>query len=218
MIDRQHARRPSTSPDQGRDLTVPESQLGTTGESTPISAKDTAARHDPEGLELAMKIAHQLSGSMPPPRLGPSKKEQRRQALRKRRPKGPFDELRSGPSPDFRDPQALGSAMEQLVTQRGWQKQLGLRVIIGRWAQLVGPTNAAHTCPESYRNQILVVRAESSTWASALRLLAPQLVAELNHRLGDGSVLRVDVRGPAAPSWKHGLRSVNGRGPRDTYG
>ncbi|MDN5961949.1 MAG: DciA family protein, partial [Propionibacterium sp.] len=61
-------------------------------------------------------------------------------------------------------------------------------------------------------------RAESSTWASALRLLAPQLVAELNRRLGDGSVIRVDVRGPAAPSWRHGRRTVNGRGPRDTYG
>nr|NLD40552.1 DUF721 domain-containing protein [Actinomycetales bacterium] len=26
------------------------------------------------------------------------------------------------------------------------------------------------------------------------------------------------VLGPKAPSWKHGIRSVPGRGPRDTYG
>ncbi|HET6269685.1 MAG TPA: DUF721 domain-containing protein, partial [Arthrobacter sp.] len=24
--------------------------------------------------------------------------------------------------------------------------------------------------------------------------------------------------GPAAPSWRKGIRTVNGRGPRDTYG
>ncbi|MER2138161.1 MAG: DUF721 domain-containing protein, partial [Arthrobacter sp.] len=29
---------------------------------------------------------------------------------------------------------------------------------------------------------------------------------------------RIEVIGPAAPNWRKGLRSVKGRGPRDTYG
>ncbi|WP_302968247.1 hypothetical protein [uncultured Varibaculum sp.] len=35
-----------------------------------------------------------------------------------------------------------------------------------------------------------------------------------------GSVVikRLIILGPKAPSWKHGPRSVKGRGPRDTYG
>lgn len=169
--------------------------------------------HDPEGFDVATSVAHQLSGMLPPARLGPRGKRGRR-----RRRTRLFDEERSGSGPDARDPQAVGAAMEKLVSQRGWRTQLGLRLIVGRWDELVGPTNAAHSRPESYRDRVLVVRAESSTWASALRLLAPQLVAELNRRLGDGSVIRVEVRGPAAPSWRHGHRSVNGRGPRDTYG
>jgi predicted nucleic acid-binding Zn ribbon protein len=79
--------------------------------------------------------------------------------------------------------------------------------------------NAQHSHPESYADGVLVVRAESSTWASALRSIAPNLVAELNSQLGDGIVRRIEVRGPTAPSWKHGPRSVrDGRGPRDTYG
>ncbi|MGB4918016.1 MAG: DUF721 domain-containing protein, partial [Propionicimonas sp.] len=37
-------------------------------------------------------------------------------------------------------------------------------------------------------------------------------------QLGQGTVERVVVVGPSAPSWKKGKRSVPGRGPRDTYG
>ena len=65
---------------------------------------------------------------------------------------------------------------------------------------------------------MLTVRAESTTWASSLRTIAPQLVAILNESLGQGTVTRVHVIGPEAPNWKKGLRSVQGRGPRDTYG
>ena len=35
----------------------------------------------------------------------------------------------------------------------------------------------------------------------------------------EGTVLRIEVRGPQAPSWKKGQRTIrNARGPRDTYG
>jgi predicted nucleic acid-binding Zn ribbon protein len=36
--------------------------------------------------------------------------------------------------------------------------------------------------------------------------------------IGPEIVKIVEVLGPRAPSWKHGVRSVKGRGPRDTYG
>jgi predicted nucleic acid-binding Zn ribbon protein len=65
---------------------------------------------------------------------------------------------------------------------------------------------------------VLTVRAESTTWATSLRQIAPQLVAVLNEQLGQGTVERVVDIGPTAPSWKKGKRSVQGRGPRDTYG
>lgn len=172
------------------------------------STGEFADGHDPEGFELASQVAMGLSGLLPPSRVGPTRRRRRRV----------HDEVRSGPGADARDPQPLGAAMARLVRSRGWRTELGLRMIVSRWSLLVGAANAEHSVPEAYHDRILVVRAESSTWAAALRTIAPQLVAELNHRLGEGSVLRVDVRGPAGPSWKHGLRSVPGRGPRDTYG
>ncbi len=40
--------------------------------------------------------------------------------------------------------------------------------------------------------------ADSTAWATQVRLLAAQLVRRLNTELGDGAVKRVKVRGPAA--------------------
>ena len=52
-----------------------------------------------------------------------------------------------------------------------------------------------------------------------MRLLAATVVRRLNQELGDGTVTFIEVQGPLAPSWKHGLRSMrDARGPRDTYG
>ena len=64
------------------------------------------------------------------------------------------------------------------------------------------------------------IRADSTAWAKELKLLAPRVVHRLNERAGYmASVLRIEVRGPQAPSWKKGRRTVrDARGPRDTYG
>ncbi len=93
-----------------------------------------------------------------------------------------------------------------------------MHLLLSKWPILVGPANAQHSQPESYIDTVLTVRAESTAWATSLRSMAPQLVAKLNAQLGDGTVTRIQVLGPDAPSWKHGRRSVRGRGPRDTYG
>ena len=59
--------------------------------------------------------------------------------------------------------------------------------------------------------------ADSTAWATQVRLLAAQLVRRLNDELGDGSVQRVRVRGPAAaagPARRPGeWRVRGGRGP-----
>jgi hypothetical protein len=51
-----------------------------------------------------------------------------------------------------------------------------------------------------------------------VRLLAAALVRRLNAELGDGSVTRVKVRGPATQRRPGQWRTRDSRGPRDTYG
>jgi predicted nucleic acid-binding Zn ribbon protein len=117
------------------------------------------------------------------------------------------------------DPQPLGAAIEGLVDDRGWELPVATGSVFGRWAQIVGPELADHTMPESLRDGELTVAADSTAWATQLRLLAAELVRRLNAELGDGTVLRVKVRGPVTGTRKPGEWRVRGsRGPRDTYG
>ena len=126
-------------------------------------------------------------------------------------------EVRSG-STDDRDPQAIGTGLERLVADRGWQVDVAVGGVMGRWARVVGPEVAAHCVPVTYEDGALVVRADSTAWATQVRLLVPTLLRRLAEELGEGVVEQVQVRGPAAPSWRRGNRRVHGRGPRDTYG
>jgi predicted nucleic acid-binding Zn ribbon protein len=117
------------------------------------------------------------------------------------------------------DPAPLGAAIDGLVAETGWELSVATGSVFGRWAQIVGPDLAAHTAPERLTDGELVVTADSTAWATQLRLLAADLVRRLNAELGDGTVRRVNVRGPGAPSGRAGQWRVRGgRGPRDTYG
>jgi predicted nucleic acid-binding Zn ribbon protein len=90
---------------------------------------------------------------------------------------------------------------------------------MGRWPQVVGPGLAEHCTPERFEAGVLEVRADSTAWATQVRLLAPVVLRRLREDLGEGVVERLVVRGPVAPTWHRGPRAVtDGRGPRDTYG
>jgi predicted nucleic acid-binding Zn ribbon protein len=116
------------------------------------------------------------------------------------------------------DPQLLGQAIGGLLDQQGWQQRAAIGSVFGRWAEIVGRDLAAHTQPDAFADGELAVIADSTAWATQVRLLAPQLVRRLNAELGDGTVRRVKVRGPAPPRQRGGLRVPGSRGPRDTYG
>ena len=116
------------------------------------------------------------------------------------------------------DPQPLTSAIEGLLDQHGWQQRAAMGSVFGRWAEIVGQDLAAHTQPDTFADGELSVTADSTAWATQVRLLAPQLVRRLNAELGDGSVLRVKVRGPAPPRQRGGWRVPGSKGPGDTYG
>ena len=60
--------------------------------------------------------------------------------------------------------------------------------------------------------KVLVIEDLVSTGKSSL-----QAVNSLRD-FGADVISEIQVLGPTAPSWKHGLRSTPGRGPRDTYG
>jgi predicted nucleic acid-binding Zn ribbon protein len=136
------------------------------------------------------------------------------------RPAGRSDDAeRSGRGrPRRDDPQPLASAIGGLLDTEGWQQRAAMGSVFGRWAEIVGADLAAHTRPDSFADGELAVTADSTAWATQVRLLAPMLVKRLNAELGDGSVRRVKVRGPAPPRQRGGWRVPGSKGPGDTYG
>ncbi|GAA2475990.1 DUF721 domain-containing protein [Streptomyces thermolineatus] len=129
--------------------------------------------------------------------------------------------LRSGARADGRDPLPLGAAVNRLISERGWEAPAAVGGVMSRWPQIVGAEVAQHCAPESYdeRERVLVVRCDSTAWATQLRLLAPRLVARLNEDLGQGAVRLIKVLGPAGPARSYGrLRAPGSRGPGDTWG
>jgi predicted nucleic acid-binding Zn ribbon protein len=124
----------------------------------------------------------------------------------------------TGPGPDPRDPQLFGSVLEKLMKSRGWQRPAAEATVFGRWEQVVGEDVAAHCRPVKLEQGELTVEAESTAWATQLRLLAGKLLVRIAAEVGNNVVKKLHIHGPTAPSWSRGARRVRGRGPRDTYG
>lgn len=143
----------------------------------------------------------------------------RRAPLRRRTPAtGGGRRSWSGPGPDRRDPQTLGSATRDLAQSRGWSAQVAEGTVLGQWRTVVGDDIAAHAIPTRLSDGVLSVSAESTAWATQLRLVQAQLLAKIAAAVGDGVVKTLKITGPTAPSWRKGPFHVSGRGPRDTYG
>src|SRR6478735_8096604 len=124
----------------------------------------------------------------------------------------------SGPGPDARDPQTFSAATRDLAQSRGWSKQVAEGSVMGQWATVVGDQIADHAVPTSLRDGVLTVSAESTAWATQLRMVQAQLLAKIAAAVGDGVVTSLKIVGPVAPSWRKGRYHIAGRGPRDTYG
>lgn len=175
----------------------------------PNDTPNTAGQpHQDDGLDLARAQTRATAGSTPAAR-----------RRRSRRSAGPDGTTVSGAHPDDRDPQLLGAMVDKLVGDQGWELELRVRGVFARWPELVGDEVAAHSTPETFTDGKLVVRTDSTAWATQLKLLTPAVLRRLNEDLGEGTVTLLEVVGPHGPSWKKGrLSSRDGRGPRDTYG
>jgi predicted nucleic acid-binding Zn ribbon protein len=199
------------------DNRAAEPALGAT--ASPISdvAAPPTPRPDTRGPELARAVLDAARARRPgrPRRTteGGRPTGERAPGGRGWRPRG-----YSGPGPDPRDPQPIGSVLDRLIRARGWQRPAAEATVFGAWERVVGPDVAQHSRPVKLQDGELTVEAESTAWATQLRLLAASLLKRIAGEVGHNVVKKLHIHGPAAPSWNKGPRRVQGRGPRDTYG
>lgn len=172
--------------------------------SEPESIGDPDQTGTRDGLELAREIANAYRTST---------QKQPRRAGRK---PGVSAGIKRAPRDD---PEPLAQFLGKLISDQGWEENLSAQQVFADWAAIVGEEVARHCVISGYEDGQLEVEADSTAWATQLRLLAPRIVAKLNARLGQGSVVRINISGPKGPSWIKGKRTIrNARGPRDTYG
>ena len=116
------------------------------------------------------------------------------------------------------EPLAFGSAVRELLDERGWNAEAAAARVLANWESIAGAEVAAASRPVRLRHGELVLEAESTAWATQLRLLSRSILARIAAELGPDVVRKLVVRGPTAPDWRHGRLRVKGPGPRDTYG
>ena len=131
------------------------------------------------------------------------------------------DKKKEGASVPFspgRDPHGLGDVIDGLASRMGWNSPLARSELLSSWSTLVGSETAEHSVPAGIEEGVLVVKCDSTAWATQLRLMRGQITTTIAREYPDAGIESVRFEGPNVPSWKRGPRSIPGRGPRDTYG
>ncbi|WP_241095475.1 MULTISPECIES: DUF721 domain-containing protein [unclassified Leucobacter] len=124
----------------------------------------------------------------------------------------------SQPFASGRDPRPLGDIITGEAATMGWTLELAQARLIDQWPQLVGEAMAGHAQVTRIENGVLQVQCDSTAWATELRRLRGEIITRMLREHPEAQVREIRFIRPGAPSWKHGPRSVQGRGPRDTYG
>jgi len=139
-------------------------------------------------------------------------------SVRKKRPSSQY----SAAGADDRDPKPVDEVLDRWIRDHGVAAEVGTGSVMARWVEIVGTELAEHVSPDGVQEKDgqreLLLRAESTAWATQVRLLTPQILGRIRQLLGAGVVDRITVLGPAPPRGAGGPRRVPGRGPRDTYG
>jgi len=174
------------------------------GDSKGAGADDSGSAEELKGPDLVRKALAEAKAASRAKGTAPRKSN-----VRSLRPKVVRDSL---------EPMRFGEAIQNLVAQKGWEDTTTKADVLANWDKVVGPEIADHCRPVSLEDGELVLVAESTAWATQLRLLTKTLLRRVQDHAGAGIASKVTVRGPSQPDWRKGKLRVQGRGPRDTYG
>jgi predicted nucleic acid-binding Zn ribbon protein len=117
-----------------------------------------------------------------------------------------------------RDPLPAASVLAGVTEALGWRTPLAQTDLTAAWRSIAGEETSRHAEVEGFQDGVLLVRCDSTAWATQLGLMRSQIAERIAADFPDAGVESIRFLGPNTPSWNHGRRSVPGRGPRDTYG
>jgi len=118
---------------------------------------------------------------------------------------------RGNTSAKSRDPQLIGDALTEFVDNVGWQQPKALANLHSQFEHVVGAETAAHLVIERFENKELILRADSTSWATQLKYLTPVLLEKLQAAAPELSIKSVKVLPPAARKTPGAWRIREGR-------
>lgn len=117
-----------------------------------------------------------------------------------------------------RDPKLLGETLSSIASDLGWSEYLAESSVAQQWPIIVGESMAEHARVLEITEGVLRVQCDSTAWATELRRMRTQVLTRIHQDYPEANITEIKFIAPNAPSWKHGPKSIPGRGPRDTYG
>ena len=118
---------------------------------------------------------------------------------------------------DSGEPVAVGDLINELVKTRDWQSGLAEGEVFVKWEEIVGQEIAKHSEPIEIKDGKLLIKCSSTAWATQLNLVKNELLQSIQKNAP--AIKELELLGPNSPSWRKGLRTIQGaKGPRDTYG
>lgn len=123
----------------------------------------------------------------------------------------------STPFSSGRDFTTLNSVLNTTAHDMGWSEEMEQARLIADWSQLVGETTAPHTQVVSLSDGLLMIKCDSTAWATQLRRMRSEILTQILTEYPESGVQDIRFLSPDAPTWRHGRRVSPGRGPRDTY-
>lgn len=117
-----------------------------------------------------------------------------------------------------RDPRLLDRVLSAASRDLGWSEELERARLLAEWDEFIGEVTSPHTEVIGIGEGVLRIQCDSTAWATELRRLRATILTRLLDEYPEAGVRDLRFVAPGAPSWRHGPRTVPGRGPRDTYG
>lgn len=95
-----------------------------------------------------------------------------------------------------RDPKSFCGILKNFASTSNWNSQLSIAKLRSSWHKVVGESIAKHCEISQVVNGVLIVRAQSTVWATQLSYLIPQLKEKINNNLENIEIKEIKVIGP----------------------
>ena len=77
------------------------------------------------------------------------------------------------------EPGKLSEVLDELITTRDWKKGIAEGTLFSNWRKIVGDEVANHCEPITLLEGRLTIRAETTAWATQLRLIQDEILKTL---------------------------------------